>query len=247
MRISAIIITRNEEANIERCLSSVSWVDEIVVLDSGSTDNTVAICRKYTHHVHQTDWPGYGPQKIRALGRATGEWVLSLDADEWVSPELGQALREAAANPGPHAAYRMPRLSSFCGREMHHSGWWPDRVTRLFKRGAAEFSPDLVHERLIVQGSTGSLSHPLRHETYIDLEDMLEKMNTYSTLSARGMHASGRRGSLVQAVAKGLWAFLRTYLLRLGFLDGREGFMLAVATAEGTYYRYVKLLLLRNK
>jgi len=244
MRISVVVITKNEAASIGRCLASVSWADEIVVLDSGSTDATVEISRALAHQVHETDWPGFGPQKNRALSHATGDWVLSLDADEWVSPELGSELRNAAANPGRHAAYRLPRLSSFCGRAMRHSGWWPDYVTRFFRRGAAEFSPDLVHERLVVQGSTGTLAQPLRHETFVDLEELLDKMNAYSTLSAREMHGRGRSGGLVLAVSRALWAFIRTYFLRFGFLDGREGFMLAVSTAEGTYYRYVKLLLL---
>jgi hypothetical protein len=247
MRISVIVITKNEAANIHRCLASVSWADEIVVLDCGSSDDTVALARKHTPHVHQTDWPGFGPQKNRALGHASGEWVLSLDADEWVSPELGVALRAAAANPGACAAFRISRLSTFCGREIRHSGWWPDYVIRFFRRGAAEFSPDLVHERLVVTGSVGTVAEPLRHETFVDLEEMLEKLNQYSTLSARSMHAAGKRGSLAAAVARSLWAFVRSYILRLGILDGREGFMLAVSTAEGTYYRYVKLLLLDKR
>lgn len=247
MRISVIVITRNEAANIERCLGSVSWADEIIVLDSGSDDDTAVLARRHTQHVHQTDWPGFGPQKNRALAYATGDWVLSLDADEWVTPELARQLREAAAQPGAHAAFRLPRLSTFCGREMRHSGWWPDHVVRLFRRGAATFSPDLVHERVVVSGSTGTLSEPLRHETYIDLEEMIEKMDRYSTLWARDKHAQGRRANLVLAVAKSLWSFFRSYILRRGFLDGREGFLLAVSMAENTYYRYVKLMLLERR
>ncbi len=247
MRISVVVIARNEEKSIDRCLASVAWADEIVVLDSGSTDDTVAICRKHTRNVHQTDWPGFGPQKNRALGYASGDWVLSLDADEWVSPELAKALQKASSTPAGHSAFRMPRLSSFCGKEMRHSGWWPDYVTRFFRRGAAEFSPDLVHERLIVTGSTGTLSVPLNHETFVDLEELLSKVNLYSTLSANDMHRRGKRGSLLAAIVRSAWAFIRTYVLRLGFLDGKEGFMLAVSTAEGTYYRYVKLLFIDKR
>jgi glycosyltransferase involved in cell wall biosynthesis len=247
MSISVIIIAKNEAASIARCLESVSWADEVIVLDSGSTDDTVAICRKYTKHVHETDWPGFGPQKNRALQRASGEWVLSLDADEWVMPALREEIRTAVAQAADRAAFRIPRLSSFCGRDMRHSGWWPDHVVRLFRRDRARFSDDIVHERVIVDGRIGTLANPLRHETFTDLEDLLGKMNTYSTLSAREGHAQGKHGSLVQAIFKGLWAFVRTYFLRLGFLDGREGFMLAVSTAEGTYYRYAKLLLLDRR
>ena len=247
MRISVIVITKNEAASIARCLESVSWADEIIVLDSGSTDDTVSICREYTVHVHQTDWPGFGPQKNRALDRASGDWVLSLDADEWVTPALRDEIARIVAQSQDVDAFRIPRQSSFCGRFMRHSGWWPDHVVRLFRRGGAKFSDDAVHERVVVDGKTGTLLTPLMHETFVDLEELLAKMNNYSTLSAQAMHRGGKRSGLSKAVARAAWAFVRTYFLRGGFLDGREGFMLAVATAEGTYYRYVKLLLLQKK
>lgn len=247
MRISVIVITKNEAASIARCLESVSWADEIIVLDSGSTDDTVSICREYTVHVHQTDWPGFGPQKNRALDRASGDWVLSLDADEWVTPALRDEIARIVAQSQDVDAFRIPRQSSFCGRFMRHSGWWPDHVVRLFRRGGAKFSDDAVHERVVVDGKTGTLHTPLMHETFVDLEELLAKMNNYSTLSAQAMHRGGKRSGLSKAVARAAWAFVRTYFLRGGFLDGREGFMLAVATAEGTYYRYVKLLLLQKK
>ena len=247
MGLSVILITKNEQASIRRCLESVKWADEIIVLDSGSTDGTVGICSEYTAHVHQTDWPGFGPQKNRALERATGDWVLSLDADEWMTPASRDEIARCVAQPQDFAAFRLPRRSSFCGRFMRHSGWWPDHVVRLFRRGAARFSDNAVHERVIVDGKTGTLQEPLMHETLVDLEELLAKMNNYSTLSAQDMHRGGKRSGLSKAVAKAAWAFVRTYFLRGGFLDGREGFMLAVATAEGTYYRYVKLLLLQKK
>lgn len=248
MTLSAIVITRNEEAVIRRCLESVAWADEIVVVDAGSTDRTVEICRELGVRVEvRADWPGFGTQKNRALELATGDWVLSLDADEWVTPELADELRAAVADPGPHAAFRLPRLSSYCGREMRHSGWWPDHVVRLFRRGAARFSDDLVHERLVVEGDIGTLTQPLRHETIRSLEQVLEKVNAYSSAGAANMLQEGRRGSLGAAILHGLSAFFRTYVLRRGFLDGREGFMLAVSNAEGTYYRYLKLALLAKR
>lgn len=244
MRLSVIVIVKNEAAVIRRCLNSISWVDEIIVLDSGSTDDTVAICRKYTPHVHQTDWPGFGPQKNRALALATGDWILSLDADEWVTPALRDEILRAIASPDGATAFRIPRLSSFCGRFMRHSGWWPDYVTRLFRRGEARFSDDVVHEHVIAQGKTGTLHEPILHQTFVDLDELLAKMNNYSSLAAKEMRQGGRRAGLAGAVLRGLWAFVRTYVFRGGFLDGREGFMLAVATAEGTYYRYAKLMLM---
>jgi glycosyltransferase involved in cell wall biosynthesis len=244
MSISVTVITKNEEANIARCLASVRWADEIVVIDSGSADRTVEIARKYTPHVHVEAWHGFGPQKNLAVSRATGDWILSLDADEWVSDELREALRAAAQSGSPHDAWSMPRSSIFCGRVMRHSGWWPDFVPRLFRRGKAEFSGDLVHERLLVRGTTGMLKAPLMHESYRDLDQVIEKMNLYSKLAAQDMHARGRRSSVPGAVARGLWAFFRTYILRAGILDGREGYMVAVATAQSTYYRYLKLMYL---
>lgn len=248
MTLSVVVITKNEEAGIRRCLESVAWADEIVVLDSGSTDRTVEISRELGARVTVTaDWPGFGPQKNRALEQASCDWVVSLDADEWVTPALRDEILGAVSNPGGAVAFRIPRLSSFCGRFMRHSGWWPDHVVRLFRRGAARFSADAVHERVMVEGKTGTLHEPIMHETFVDLDELLEKMNNYSSLAAREMRREGRRSGLAAAVLRAGWAFLRTYFLRGGFLDGREGFMLAVATAEGTYYRYAKLVLLRDK
>jgi glycosyltransferase involved in cell wall biosynthesis len=195
------------------------------------------------------DWPGFGPQKNRALAQATRDWVLSIDADERVTPELREEIRAivSGTNTAAHDAYELPRLSSYCGRFMRHGGWWPDRVTRLFRRGKARFSDDLVHERVVVEGTTGLLTGKLLHQAFDDLEEVLRKVDTYSTASARMMHAKGKRGSLATAVGHGLWAFLRGYFFQGGFLDGRHGFMLAVSNAEGTYYRYAKLMLLDEK
>jgi glycosyltransferase involved in cell wall biosynthesis len=248
MTLSVIIITRDAGATLRRCLESVQWADEIVVLDSGSSDNTVSIAREFTGKVEVTpDWPGFGLQKNRALDRATGDWVLSLDADEWLTQGLREEIRGAVARPDGAAAFRIPRRSSFCGRYMRHSGWWPDYVLRVFKRESGSFSADAVHERVIVEGRIGSLRECIMHEAITDLDQMLGKMNRYSSASAAEMHKQGRRGSLMSALLHGGWTFARTYFLRLGFLDGREGFMLAVANAEGAYYRYLKLALLDKK
>ncbi len=248
MTLSVVIIARNEASVIARCLESVAWADEIIVLDSGSTDGTPDVARKLGAKVTiAADWPGFGAQKNRALDLATGDWVLSLDADEWLTPELRAEIEDTLRAHGNFAAYRLPRLSSYCGRFMRHAGWWPDHVSRLFRRGAARFSTDLVHERLIVDGTVGTLRASLMHEAIVDLEDALDKMNAYSTAGAAMQFERGKNGSLVSAVAHGAWTFVRTYVLRGGFLDGREGFMLAVSNAEGAYYRYLKLLLLGDK
>ena len=249
MTLSVIVIAKDEEASIARTLESVAFADEVVVVDSGSTDRTVAIARGLGAKVTiNADWPGFGPQKNRALDLATGDWVLSLDADEWLTAESAEEIRRVVgANAAEVAAYRMPRRSSFCGRFLRHSGWWPDYVLRLFRRGRARFSDDVVHERVIADGKIGTLSLPIMHETFVDLEDLVDKMNRYSTHGARQLQREGKSSSLVEAIARALWAFFRTYVLRAGFLDGREGFMLAWATAEGTYYRYAKLMRLQRK
>lgn len=248
MSLSVVVITKNEEGTIQRCLQSAAWADEIVVVDSGSTDRTVDICRELGARVMITsDWPGFGKQKNRALAQAKGDWVLSLDADEWVSERLREEIRAAMAAPGSVVAFRIPRLSSYCGRFMRHSGWWPDHVMRLFKRGCGRFSEDIVHERTIVEGPLGTLQEPLLHESLVDLEDVIDTMDRYSSDSARMMHERGERSSLGKALLHAAWSFLRTYLLRAGFLDGREGLMLAISNAEGTYYRYTKLMLLHHR
>jgi glycosyltransferase involved in cell wall biosynthesis len=245
MALSVIVITRDSADIIARCLESVAWADEIVVVDSGSRDRTVEICRSRGAKVHAApDWPGFGPQKNRALDLATGSWVLSLDSDEWITPELRSEIERAMAAPGDASAFAIPRRSSFCGRFMRHSGWWPDYVVRLFRRGSARFSDDLVHERVIVNGATGRLTAPIQHEAGRDLHQMVDKINHYSTAGAAMRHREGRRSSLTAAVWHGVWAFVRTYFFRLGFLDGREGFLLAVINAENSYYRHAKLMLL---
>jgi glycosyltransferase involved in cell wall biosynthesis len=247
VKLSVVVITKDEEAAIGRCLDSVRWADEIVVLDSGSTDRTVEIAREHGARVEvSADWPGFGPQKNRALALAGGEWVLSLDADEWVPEDLAAEIRAAIVSPDGHAGFELPRSSSFCGREMRHSGWWPDHILRLFRRDAARFSEDIVHERVLLDGRVGRLTRPLRHESFVSLHEVVDKMNRYSTAGAQMRVMRGKGGSVGAAVARGLWAFVRTYVLRAGFLDGREGFVLAVANAEGTYYRYLKAWLARR-
>ena len=248
MTLSVVVITKNEADVIGRCLESVAWADETIVLDCASEDATTGIARRLGARVETTaDWPGFGPQKNRALELATGDWVLSLDADEWVTPALRAAIEGAIGAPHGNCAFRMPRLSSYCGRFMRHSGWWPDAVTRLFRRGQARFSDDRVHERLIVSGAVGTLHEPLLHEAIRDLDEALEKMNAYSTAGALMQFERGRKASLAGALWHGAWTFFRTYVLRAGFLDGRAGFMLAVSNAEGAYYRYLKLMLLAEK
>ena len=245
-KLSVIVITKNEAHNIGDCLASVSFSDECIVVDSGSTDDTASLAREKGAKVEIfPDWPGFGAQKNRALALATGDWVLSVDADERVTSEL-RAEIEATIASASFDAYSFPRLSSYCGQTMRHSGWYPDRVTRLFKRGVARFSDDLVHEKLLTSGPVGKLRCAIAHESYRNLEDVLTKTNRYSSAGAAGLHRRGKPSSLGIALGHGAWAFIRTYFLRLGLLDGKLGFVLAVSIAEETYYRYLKLWLLNR-
>jgi glycosyltransferase involved in cell wall biosynthesis len=238
-QLSAIVITRNEAANIGECLDSLAFCDERIVVDCGSTDSTVDIARERGARVEFHEWQGFGPQKSHALALATGTWVLSIDADERVTPELAAAIRAAIA-AGDADAWEFPRLSSFCGRPMRHSGWYPDYVLRLFRRGKARFDDAIVHERVICAGVVKRLRPPLIHHPVARLEDALSRIDRYSTASAEVIVAAGRKVSFMTGIGHGLYSFLRTYVLRAGFLDGAEGFLLAVANAEGSYYRYMK-------
>jgi glycosyltransferase involved in cell wall biosynthesis len=246
--LSVVIITLNEEHAIAECLASVAWADEIIVVDSGSTDKTLEICSSYGAVIHcTTEWHGFGYQKNLALSLATKDWVLSLDADERVSDELRAEIIEAINSDKDQAVYRIPRRSSYCGQFIKHSGWSPDYVVRLFPRLAAKFTDDIVHENVIFSGKLHTVKHPILHISYVDLEEVLNKTNRYSTDGAVKLYNQGKRSSLSKAVLRGFWAFLRTYFLRLGFLDGRMGFVLAVSNAQTTYYRYLKLMLLNQK
>lgn len=242
--ISAIIITKNEADNIVDCLESVSWVNEIIIIDSNSTDETVDICHRYTDKVFEMDWPGFGPQKNRALEKATGDWIFSIDADERISSELQQEI-SAAIQSREFDAYLIPRKSSYCGKFIKHGGWSPDYVLRLFRKESAKFSDDIVHEKIIGAGKTDKLTNPIIHYTFRDFEKILDTINRYSTSGATIRYDRGQNTSLLTAIIRGFWTFFRTYFLKLGFLDGAEGFMLAVSNAEGTYYKYLKLRLLQ--
>lgn len=241
--LSAIVITRNEAHNLHECLQSLQGlVDEIIVVDSQSTDNTVAIALQYGAKVAQpADWPGFGPQKNRALEMATCEWVFSIDADERVTPELAAEIKLALKTGHPHSAYKLPRLSSYCGKFIQHAGWQPDYVLRLFKRGLAKFSNDLVHERLVTEQKVGVLKNHLLHYSYLNFSQVLSKVNAYSSASAQQAYIRGERSSVARALGHGAWAFFRTFIIRLGFLDGAHGLALSISNGETSYYKYLKL------
>jgi glycosyltransferase involved in cell wall biosynthesis len=241
--LGVAIIALNAQARLAQCLEALRFADEILVIDGGSTDETVSIARRLgARIIVAPQWPGFGPQKNRAVDALDTDWILSIDTDEVVTPELATSIRQAIDSPVADV-YALDRLSSFCGHWVRHSGWYPDWVPRLFKRGAARFSDDLVHERLVYEGKVERLAGKLLHYSYDDFETVLRKVDAYSSAGARQRLAAGQSGGFARAVLRGLWAFLRTYLLRGGVLDGRSGFMIAVFNAETVYYRFLKLSL----
>lgn len=243
-RLSIAIITLNEQGNLPDCLASAAFADEIVVVDGGSQDRTRDIARAAGARViDATEWQGFGVQKNRAIDACSGDWVLSIDADERVPEKLREEILMLLREPA-FDVYEIPRCSYYCGRFMRHSGWWPDHVQRLFRRGTARFSNAPVHESLQTDRTIGRLQNPIEHWSFRTMEQVLDKVNRYSSLSAPVVLAHGRRPTLATAVLHGAAAFFRTYVLKRGFLDGSHGFMLAVSNAEGSYYRYVKAMLL---
>jgi glycosyltransferase involved in cell wall biosynthesis len=239
--LTVVIVAKNEARNIVECIASAAFADEVVVLDSGSSDRTAALAAAAGARVVQTDWPGYGPQVARGFSLATSTWVLSLDADERITPALRTELLAAIRMPG-FDGYRIPRLSEFCGRFIQH----PDHTLRLGRRGLAGFTDHFLHAHMTVDGRIGELQHDLIHFSYPDIHDVLEKLDRYSTGNARDMLAAGKSAGVGKAVMHGFFAFVRTYLLQRGFLDGQHGLMLAVYNAEYTYYKYIKLMFLKS-
>jgi glycosyltransferase involved in cell wall biosynthesis len=241
--LSVIIITKNEEANLRRCLLSVSWADELIVLDSGSTDNTLAIAEEFTKKVFvNSDWQGYGVQKQRALELATGDWVLNLDADESVNDALKAAILDAIAKEGADA-YRVPICMNFYGTPVPHSSS-PTRHIRLFKRANSTFSSDIVHEKIVLPTTSriDKLIQPIMHHSFQDVSHALYKINRYSSYSAQIRLQQKQSTSFVKILAKTIWMFFRCFILQRGFLDGPAGFLLAVFSAQGTFYRGIKQL-----
>ena len=247
--LSVIIITKNEEANLAGCLASVSFADEIIVVDNHSVDSTVCVAEGYGAQVFVVDeWPGFGAQKNYALSLAKGNWVLSIDADERVSNELGdEIIKIIQGHEGAIDCYEVSRMSWFCGKRIRFSGWSPDYVRRLFRRGAARFSSHAVHEHLMCDLKVGRLKGSLLHFPFRNFEQVIRKMDHYSTISATTSRVRESRASLPQAFFRGLFAFARTYFFKFGFLDGSHGLALAIANAEGVYYKYAKAWLLEEQ
>jgi len=239
--LSVLIITKDEEKNIQECLESVTWADEIVVVDSGSRDRTVEIAKAYTPKVFSAEWRGYAETKRWALDKVTGEWILWLDADERVTPELAREIREAIRNDRGIEGFYIPRKAFFLGRWIRHGGWYPGYVLRLIRREKAHFSHSLVHEYLDFQGRAARLHSPLLHHTDPTIEHYFEKFNRYTSLAAQELWERGRRFRLVDLIFRPIHMVLKMYVFKRGFLDGFQGFLLAILSGTYVFVKYAKL------
>ncbi len=246
-RITAIVITFNEARNIRACLGSLRWADEVVVVDAGSTDGTAEIAREFTPKVFVREWEGYGQARNFALEHSTSDWVLVVDADERVPEPLADELRSAAGEgEGAPGVYELARRAFFLGRWIRHSGWYPGFVARFFRRGEARYDEAMVHERLTFSGRKGRLRVPLDHYTDDTLFHYLGKFNRYTSLAATELRTGGRRFSVWQLIGKPPVLFLRMYILRLGFMDGVHGLILALLSASYVFVKYAKLAELQS-
>lgn len=237
-KVTATLITRDEAANIEAALASVAWADEVIVVDSESTDGTVAVARKHGARVEVRPWPGYSAQKNYAASIAANDWILSLDADERVTPALATEIRALLAADPPLRGYRVPRVSHYLGRWIRGTDWYPDYQLRLYDRRAGEWNGRRVHESVALKGQPGVLRHDLQHYPYRDISHHLATIDRYTTLAAEEMRANGRRVSLAGLALHPPFAFLRNYVLRGGFRLGGVGFVLSVLNS---YYVFLKL------
>lgn len=248
--LSVALIVKNEEENLAACLDTVMWADEIVILDAGSDDKTIEIAKKYTDKVFiNADWQGYGIQRQRLQEFTSCDWVLMLDADERLTPELISEVKEAVKNSDTNIVYALPRLSWCFGDYIRHSGWYPDYVDRLYAKDNAKYNEKLVHEKLEFDSSVKKIKFKgdLLHYTYRDLEHYLVKSAGYAKAWADQKQAEAQTGSLLKAFSHGLSCFLKMYIFRLGFLDGRQGLLLALLSGHSTFSKYADLWIRQQK
>jgi glycosyltransferase involved in cell wall biosynthesis len=240
-KVAVTVITRDEAAHIQACLASVAWADEVVVVDSGSTDGTPDLARATGARVLVRDWPGYAAQKNFAAAQASHDWILSVDADERVTPALADEIRRRLADEPSAAGFRVPRVTWYLGRWIRTTDWYPDLQLRLYDRRRADWPPRTVHESVAARGAVGRLTHDLEHFAYRDLSHHLETMNRYTTLAADQMAAAGRRANLGDVLLHPPAAFLRNFVLRRGFADGSAGFIISALNGFYVFLKFAKL------
>jgi glycosyltransferase involved in cell wall biosynthesis len=240
--LSAVIITKNEEKNIRECLESVKWANEIIIVDAGSTDSTIEIAKYFTQKIFIRTWDGYGAAKNFGLSQCTSEWVFWLDADERITPELQKEILYVLTSVDQTvAALSMPRRANFLGKWIYHCGWYPGRITRVFRRSAGRFTEEKVHERLEIQGVTIPLRSDLLHYTDPNLKHYFEKFSKYTSLAAEELADRKKEFSFIRLIANPVWVFVKMYIFRLGFLDGIPGLILCVLSANYVFTKYAKL------
>lgn len=244
--VSVVVVTKNEEQNIGKALESARDASEIIVIDSFSADRTYDICKRYTDRVFQKEWQGYAKQKQAAVDLAANNWVLILDADERITPELKieitEAIRENRAD-----GFFIPRKNFFLGKWIRHSGWWPDYTLRLFKKNAGHVEERAVHEKVVINGNTAFLKNPFEHFTYSSLSEFIKKTDNYSSLAAQELSRSGIAALMFGMLISPIATFLKMFFLRLGFLDGVYGLILASLYSYYTFLKYAKTWEMRNK
>jgi len=239
--LSAVIITRNEKPNIERCLLSLKIADEIIVIDSGSTDRTVEIAEGLGAGVFYKKWEGYGPAKKEAVCKASGKWILSLDADEELSPQLAKEITDTVRSETDISGYYLKRKTNFLGRWIYHCGWYPDYVLRLFKKADGDFNDVSVHEKVVLNGQVGYLKGEILHYSYNSIKQYFEKSEVYTTLGAEKAYKENKKAGWYNIVFRPPVAFIKHYIIKLGFLDGMEGFIISVLSAMAVMVKYSKL------
>ncbi len=247
VKLSVITLALNEEQHIADCLKSVAWADEIIVVDSGSTDKTIELAKGYTNNVLSVEWRGYGATRNIALDIAAGEWILWLDADERVTNQLaGEIQAVLQVNDNSVDGYTVPRQAYFLGKWIRHCGWYPGRVTRLFRKSKSRFTESNVHEQIKVAGRIGELKNDLLHFTDPDLHHYFNKFNRYTSLAARDLAAAGREFSLYDILVRPSFMFFKMYILKRGFLDGLQGFILCIVSSAYVFTKYAKLWEMKN-
>jgi len=241
-KLSVCIITYNEEENIRTCLESVAWAEEIIVVDSFSTDETVAICREYTDRIFQRPWPGHIEQKNFAIEQANRPWVLCLDADEYLSPQAtAEVIREVSSSDNTSDGFILPRHSYYLGRWINHGGWYPDHKLRLFRRGKARWGGKNPHDKLILEGKSQYLKGDILHTVYRDLSDQLKTVDNFSGIVAREWLREGKQFNPFASLFHPPVKFLETYIFKLGFLDGYPGLIIALVSSFYCFLKYAKL------
>lgn len=241
MSLSAVVITKNEEKNIARCLASLEFCDEIILVDSFSTDKTLEIAKNYTSKIYQRKWQGYVDQKNYALGLAHHSWILSVDADEEVSSELRREILELLGGKPTASAYWVARRTIHSGQWIKYGGWYPNRLVRLFDKTKGKWNGGAVHEFWQTQGQTGNLENDLIHYSFDSISDQVERNNLYSSLGAKALLENQRHFSLWKLFTKPISKFIETYLIKLGFLDGYRGLFISVSAAYSVFLKWAKL------